>query len=473
MTYIIRLSTILIFFISCTTTRAQEVWDWNKCLQYALDNNIQIRQDALNISLAELQTQQDRLGLTPYAQATSAYTYALGRTVDMSTYEYVTKPVSTGNLQVSVTQPIFEGLKNINTLKKSKLDLKASRLDNETLKQNIQLQVMNAYLNILNAQEQVQQAKEQLDISTTQRSHNQKLIDAGSLAEKAIADNDAQVASDEYNVAQLNQQLQLAYLALKAVLQLDFNRDIVIAQPPLTHKIKVEDLSPADKIYQEALKHRPEIASALTKKESAQLGLKIAKAAYMPTLSLFSGVGTNLSDQITETVGTTTQETPIGYVKNTGDAVYTLIPQPELAPMRFGKQIINNISYAFGLNLTIPIYNRRAGYFSKKRADISLLQAEINEQDISNKLFQNIQEAYLKAITSEQNFNAAQKSLTAAQKSLDYAQERYNFGAISQLEFNLAQNNLLMSKSRLTQAKYDYLFNVKVLDFYSGKPIDF
>lgn len=466
--------TAFFFFAICySTSQAQEIWDWDKCLQYALDNNIQIQLDNLNIELSALQLQQDKLSLTPIVAADAGYTYAIGRTVDMSTYQYVTQPVNTGNIQLSVSQPIFEGLKNINFIKKSKLDLQAAKLDNEVLRQNIQLQVMNAYLNILNAKEQLEQANEQLKITNSQYENNKTLVENGALAERILVDNEAQIAADEYQIVEIDQQLQLAYLALKTILQLDLNKDIEIVTPEIADSFELYDLATADDIYHYAVVHRPEVQSADIKVESAERELKIARSAYMPNLSFFTGVGTNFSDQITETNSTVFKETPIGYLKSSGETVYTTLPNPVLTSMKFGKQFTNNISYAIGLNLSIPIYNRRAGYLQTQRARISIHHSELNRNNTSYQLYNDIKESYLKALTSEQNYLAAKKLLSATRKSFEFAQERFNNGAISQLELNITQNNQFVAQSRLSQAKYEYIFNVKILDFYSGKPIDF
>ncbi|HUH75483.1 MAG TPA: TolC family protein [Chitinophagales bacterium] len=455
------------------STDAQETWDWERCLQYAYENNLQLKSDAINIALSELQVKQDRLNLTPFVQADAGYNYAVGRTVDMSTYQYVTKPVNTGNLQVSLNQPIFQGLKNLNALKKSKIDLQASQLDNETLKMNIQLQLLNAYLNILNAQEQVQQAKDQLARSQEQYQNNQNLAKGGALAERMLVDNEAQLASDEYTIIQLQQQVQLAYMALKTILQLDLNQEIQIVNPISDDPINPFDLESVESIYQKASNTRPDIEAADVRIKSSELGVKIAKSAYYPQLSFFSGIGTNISDQFKETTISGSVETPIGYIKSSGEAVYTLYPSSNTVSVPFGKQFNNNMSYAIGLNLSVPIYNRRAGYLSSQRARLALEQSKLNGENINYSLMNDIKSAHLKASTSEQNFKAAQKNTIAAEKSYEFAQDRLSNGAISQLELNLAQNNLLIAESRMTQAKYEYIFNSKVLDFYSGKMIDF
>lgn len=463
-----------IFLISLFhSTDAQETWDWERCLQYAYENNLQLKSDAINIALSELQVKQDRLSLTPFIQANSSYNYAVGRTIDLSTYQYVTKPVNIGDLQVSLNQPIFQGLSNLNSLKKSKIDLQASKLDNETLKLNIQLQLLNAYLNILNAQEQVQQAKEQLSRSQEQYQNNQNLVKGGALAERVLVDNEAQLASDEYNIIQLQQQVQLAYMALKTILQLDLNKEIQIENPISDQPFSAFDLESVEFIYQKATNTRPDIESANVKIKSSELGVKIAKSAYYPQLSFFSGIGTNLSDQFKESNVSGAEETPIGFIKSSGEAVYTLLPTINNVSVPFGKQFSNNMSYAIGLNLSVPIYNRRAGYLSTNRARLALEQSKLNGENINYTLMNDIKSAHIRASTSEQNFMAAQKNVNSSTKSYEFAQDRLKNGAISQLELNLAQNNLLIAESRMTQAKYEYIFNSKVLDFYSGKMIDF
>jgi outer membrane protein len=461
------------FAIFCHSSNAQETWDWNRCLQYAYENNLQLKSDAINIALSELQLKQDRLNLTPFVQADAGYNYAVGRTVDLSTYQYVTKPVNTGNLQVSLNQPIFQGLKNLNSLKKSKIDLQASQLDNETLKMNIQLQLLNAYLNILNAQEQVQQAKDQFSRSQEQYQNNKNLVKGGALAERMLVDNEAQLASDEYTIIQLQQQVQLGYMALKTILQLDLNKDIQIANPISKDLLNPFEIESVESIYQKATNTRPDVEAANVKIKSSELGVKIAKSAYYPQLSFFSGIGTNLSDQFFDSNVSGTVETPIGFVKSTGETVYTLYPTTSTIAVPFGKQFKNNMSYAIGLNLSVPIYNRRAGYLSTQRARLAVEQSKLNGENINYTLLNDIKSAHIRASTSEQNYLAAQKNVDATQKSYEFAQDRLKNGAISQLELNLSQNNLLIAESRMTQAKYEYIFNSKVLDFYSGKLIDF
>ena len=452
---------------------AQESWDWYKCLDHAMQNNIRIKLNQINIALADIQQKQDKLAFTPSVNASGSYNTAVGRTVDLTTYQFVTKPVQTGNLQVSLNQPIFEGLRNFHTLKKSNLDFEAARLDHEALKEEVSLQVMNAYLNVLQSEEQLEQAKNQLVRTKEQYQINQNLVESGALAERMLVDLEAQLAADEYNTVIIQQQVDLAYMALKTVLQLDQNREIKIASPNIPDEVNLQALDPISDIYRDALGIRPEIKSGNTRISSAQKAIKIAKSAYYPSLSFFTAAQTNVSDQFTDRVFTDTILTPIGFVSGSGEPVLTLLPESRIDRVPISNQFSNNFSFAIGINLSIPIYNKRSFYFNTQRSRLSLAQAELNQESLEFVLMNNIKEAHLKANGSSENYKAAIKNSSAAEKSFAFAEERAQNGAISQLEVNLAQSNLFIAKSRVIQAKYEYLFNLKVLDFYRGKEINF
>lgn len=474
--YPMKSKTILLvvsLFTYLLPVQAQETWDWNMCLDYAMQNNIRIKLNQINIALADIQQKQDKLAFTPSVNATAGYNTAVGRTVDLTTYQFVTKPVQTGNVQVSLNQPIFEGLRNFHSLHKSKLDFEAARLDHEALKEEVSLQVMNAYLNVLQSEEQLEQAKNQLIRTKEQYQINLNLVESGALAERMLVDLEAQLAAEEYNSVIIQQQVDLAYMALKTVLQLDQNKEIKIVSPNIPSELQIESLDPITDIYKDALEIRPEIKGGLSRISSAQKAIKIAKSAYYPTLSFFTAAQTNVSDQFTDRTFVDTVLTPIGFVSGSGEPVLTLLPETRIDKVPISNQFSNNFSFALGVNLSIPIYNKRSFYFNTQRSKLSLAQAELNQENLEFILLSNIKEAHLKAFGSTENYKAAVKNSRAAEKSFAFAEERAQNGAISQLEVNLAQSNLFIAKSRVIQAKYEYLFNLKVLDFYRGKDINF
>jgi outer membrane protein len=453
--------------------RAQELWDWNKCLEQALSANIQLKLNDINVALADLQLRQSKLAFTPAINANSGFNINFGRTIDPTTYSFVTKPVQTGNLQLNLNQPLFEGMRNIHTRNKSLLDLEAARLYHQNLKEDISLQVMNAYLNVLNATELLAQAKDQLQRSKGQYDINKNLVEAGALPERNLVDIEAQLAADEYNIAFYVQQKELALLALKAILQVPADSNIDLVAPPVETFSEIVSLTAPTEIYQKALSIRPDVKSFRLKINSAEKGIKIAKSGYYPSIRFYSAAQTNYSDQFSErTIGASVL-TPIGIVESTGQSVVTLVPQQIISDVPFIRQMDKNLTFATGISMTIPIYNKRAVYFSTEQSRLSLAQAQLNSENIEFTLFNNIKEAHTKAVASAENFIAAGKNLKAAKASLDYAQERAASGAISQLEVNLASSNYFIALSRLTQARFDYIFNIKVLDYYEGKSINF
>lgn len=464
---------LFLFLALPKTSAAQEYWDWNRCLEYALSNNIQLKLNEINVALSDIQIRQNKLAFTPTISVTGGGNYAVGRTVDLTTFSFVTQPVQSGQAQFNLSQPLFEGLRNIHALKASQLDFEAARLDNENLRQDISLQVMNAYLNVLNAEEQLEQAKNQRLRSMEQYQIQKNLVESGAMAERMMVDLEAQLANDEYNEVLLRQQVDLAYLALKTVLQLDQKTEITLVRPELPEKMTIEVLPDIDDVYADAARIRPDIKGGLLRIESAKKNIKVAKSAYYPIVSLFTSSQTNVSDRFTERRITDTTLAPIGFVAGSGETVFTFLPQATIDKVPILNQFSNNFTFAIGVNVTVPIYNKRSFYFNTQRSRLSLAQAELNMQGLEYNLYNNIKEAHLRAGGSAANYRAAQKNKAAAEQSYNFAMERAERGDISQLEVNLAQSNLFIAQSRAIQARYEYLFNLKILDFYRGLPITF
>ncbi len=452
--------------------QAQEVWDWEKCIDYALRNNIRIKQSELNIQLGESTLKQQKLNYSPNINASTNYNLRIGNNFNFFTSAYTKEMVHYQDYGLSVSQPIFDGLITPNNIKKSKLDLQALQLDKENLQDNIQLQILTAFLNIMNASEQQQQAIRQKRNTEEQYDRTQSLIKAGAAAENALLDIDAQLTSEELSIAQIKNQLDLAYLTLRNILQLDIKQAITIKTPELPENIDISPLETVDAIYTAALNLRPEIKSSRLKIESAKKAIAAAKGNYYPKLDFVANASTFFSSQskLYNQI-LTGNTTAIGFVEGTLQRV--LIPETATESRKnpYTKQLNQNLNYAFGLSLTVPIFNKyqvqTAVKQSKLQYDNSLLTEKQTELDLLN----TIQQAYLKAQASIENYKAADKNFATSKKSYDYAVERLNAGSIDQLSVNLAKTNLAIAESKLTQAKYEYLFNTKVLDFYQGKKI--
>ncbi|MCB0506810.1 MAG: TolC family protein [Bacteroidetes bacterium] len=453
---------------------AQEVWDWQKCIDYATENNIQIQQSNINVSLGETTLKSNKMNYSPSINARSNYNVSIGNSFNYFTTNYEQQIVHYQDYALNVSQPIFDGLYTPNSVKKSKLDLQALKLDQETLKNNVILQLLTAFLNIMNANEQHQQALNQYSITKEQYERTQALIKEGAAAENALLDIDAQLANEELSIEQIKNQLDLSYLNLKLLLQLEPNKNITIKIPELPTDFAITTLDDVQSIYNSALQLRPEIKSIGLKAESAKKQIAIAKSGYYPTLNFVGNINTFFTNQnkITNTITTGTFIPSGAFVDGTFQQV--LIPETitEIKKNPYGNQLRRNLSYAFGLSLNIPIFDKFQTQTAVKQSKLQYQNALLNQKQTALDLFNSVQQAYLKAQAAINNYNAAKKNYETSKKSYEYAKERLDLGSIGQLELNVAKTSLDNAISKLTQAKYEYLFNSKLLDFYQGKKIE-
>ena len=444
----------LIFLFLTTTVFSQtEEWTLEQCVNYAVQNNIQLKQGQLNQALAEMQVQQSKYDFTPNINGSVDLGLNLGRSIDPTTNQFLNQTTWTNQYGLSISQEVFSGLTKLKTVDKNKIDVQAIELDNESLKTNIQLNLLTAYLNILNAEEQLEQAKISQKSTVEQLQRTQTLIKAGALPEKAIIDIETQKISEEATITNLENQVKLAYNTLKNLLQLEPGKELIVKkpqEPEIDGNLTIETL---ENVYGEALKRRPEIKSQQLKIESSKLSLSIAKGAYLPTVSLFSSFGTGYSNQYRS---------------------YDLVDpfNPVANKVNYGKQLNDNVGYNMGVRLTIPIYNKRLPYFGMRQAEFGIQNAEFQLKSAELQLYENIKQAHLRASTAQSNYNIMLKSLEASNKSLEYAKERLDRGVLTQIEYTVSKNARDAAQSRVTQAKYEYLFSTKVLDFYMGKDID-
>jgi outer membrane protein len=462
----------LIFLLFHLSARAQEEWDWQKCIEYALKNNLQLTQAAYNTRLGEIDLKQQKLNFTPSINASSNYNLRVGNNYNFFTSEYTRELVHYQDYNLDVSQPVFDGLITRNSVAKSKYELQALKLDEEKLRSNIQLQILTAFLDIMNATEQYQQAVNQKAITQEQHDHTQSLIQAGAAAEKELLDVDAQLSSEELEISDIKNQLDLAYLSLKMILQLDVKQTFTVKIPELPKDLVITPLEDVNKIYEDALALRPEIKSSKLRIESAKKGISVAKGSYYPSISFLANTSSFYSSQSKITTQVLTgNSTAVGFVEGTLERV--LIPETitEQNKNPYKRQLNQNLSFVFGMSLTVPIYNKYQVQTAVKEARLQYEGSIVTERIVEIDLYNTIQQAYIKAQAAIEKYNAAERNVRISTQSYDYAVERLNAGSINQLEVNLAKSKLFTAQSQLTQAKYEYLFNTKVLDYYQGKTI--
>lgn len=436
----------LVLSVITSTVFSQETWTLERCIEYALANNIQVKQQELNVKVNEVNLLQSKMEALPTININGNHSYSFGLVTNYITNTKESLNTQASSFSISTGMPIFNGFQLTNTRKQNQFDLKASVADVERVKNNIALTIASLYLQILYQQELVEIAKRQLELSKMQRERTKVLVSAGSLPEGNLYEVDALVASDELQLVNTQNQLNLSYLNLTQLLELKSPEGFQIAKPliPAVDSIKLMNENPAQ-IFSTAEGIMPQIQSARYKLQSSEVGLKIAKGGLQPRLSLGASYNSGAQYRIQDNYDFT------------GDPFFT--------------QIKNNASKSIGLSLSIPIFNGLSARSRVSTARIGLMNAQLALESERNALYKEIQQAYADAIAAEKKLQASLKSKAASEESFRYTQNKFNVGLVTALDFTTAKNKLAQAETDLLQAKYELIFKTKILEFYKGLPL--
>ncbi|NRB46198.1 MAG: TolC family protein [Saprospiraceae bacterium] len=433
----------LLLLLSCSfvSLQAQESWSLQKCVEYARQNSLTVKQAQYGVLQSELDNKQARMNLLPNLSANVRGGYQFGRTIDPTTNEFKNESIGFNGFNVDAGVTLFSGLVIQNSIKQSKFDVMASKLDAEATANDISLQVASSYLSILLAEEQLENAKVRLALSEAQLAQTDKLIAAGSVPPNENLDIIAQIARDQQTIIEADNLVNINYLTLKQLLELDPNTDIKIVRPEVVIPAANPEAFSLEEVFNSALSTQPQIEAGMMRSRSAQIGERIAYGRSFPTLNVGAGMSSNFST----------------------------IAQ---AFASYSEQIEQNFGQYVSVNLNIPIYSNHRNKVGLDRARLVTLNQDVANRQAKNLLKTNVQRAIADAKAAKESYAAAQRSEEAADVAYENAKRSYNLGAINSLEFTTASNNLNQAKVSLIQAKYQYLFNLKVVDFYMGKTLE-
>jgi outer membrane protein len=465
---------LLFLQFGCLTVFSQELWSIEKCIDYALENNIELALQDIANELNDVELKQSKYNFGPNLNGQIDYSQAFGRSIDPTTNLFRNVNTLTNRFLFSTNMELFSGLQKWNSLKKNKLLEGSGMLNRQVIEENIQLNILTTYLMILKSKEQLDQARTQQANTQEQLDRSRSLVDAGVLAENELITLEAQLASDNIQITIYQNQIETGLTDLKILLRLDPSTEIDVEIPELPDIGAVErTLEPIQEIYKYAAENRPEVRSAELNEILSDYDFKIARGAYWPSLSMFVSISTNYSDQFQDFT-TTLDTTVIGVLESDPtEAVLGFIPTTVTSDISYFRQLNNNMSYAVGLSLNIPIFNKGVARMNVERSKILAEQSRLNTEQTKLTLYNTIQLAYTNAVVAMETYRAAQANLDAAQRLLDSERDKLEGGVGTNLEFNVASNNWSIASSRLIESKYDYIFNVKYLDFFQGKPIKF
>jgi len=462
--------------LSAQNTIVPKTWTLEECIAYALKNNVSIQQTQLNTDLSKINLVQSQAALLPSINANAGHSYNIGRTIDRFTNQFADAQVLSQNMGISTDVTLFSGLQNINTIKQNKYMYMAGKYDVDKMKNDISLNVATAYLQIVYSIEQLDNARNQTALTEAQVERTKKLVDAGSLAKGNLLDIQSQLALEELNLTNAQNQIDLSYLTLIQLLNLESTAGFTIVKPDLTIGSETLVNTNVSQIYNTALNNLPEIKSAEFKLKSADKAEDVAWGGLSPRLSFSASYGTGYSGLSQQVIGAPSFAGfyPNGDFTSGGDTVLTpTFSNPTLEKTPFADQYKNNVNKTFGFYLSVPIFNRLQTKTSIDRAKIQKLNADLTVEATKQQVQKNIQQAYADANGGLKKYNSTLKAVTAMQESFKYAEQKYNVGMMNTNDYNDAKNKLIKAQSDLLQAKFDYVFKTKVLDFYQGKPLKF
>lgn len=431
---------VTIAVLSAGPAMAQKQWNLKQCIEYAIEHNLTIKQQeaAKDESAVDLNTAKwSRL---PDLNGSASHSFNFGRSLQMdNTYQQLNTQNTGLNLSTSI--PLFTGMQIPNQIALSKLNLKAAVEDLNKAKEDISIQITSAYLQVLFNEELAKVAHEQVALSEEMLKQKTAFFKVGKASEAELYEAKSRAAQDQLSAVQADNEYRLALLDLSQLLELPTPEGFGIVSPSIDEDKDFSILtSPAD-IYSEALLIKPSIKAAQYRVEGAQKSIRIAQSGYYPQLSLGAGIATSYYNVSGRENG------------------------------NFGSQLRDNFSQYIGLSLNIPIFNRFSTRNQVRKARIQQTTLNWQLEDAKKALYKEIQQAYYNAVNAESKFESSRTADEAAKASFNLMKEKYANGKATSTEFNEARTNWLKAVSDRIQAKYDYLFRTKILDFYKGVPL--
>lgn len=431
---------ILAITACCSAVQAQEGWTLRQCIDHAIEHNINIRQTSNAAEQNAVDVNTAKWARLPNLNGSAGQNWSWGRSASPVDNTY--SDINNGSTQfgLSTSVPLFTGFQIPNQYALSKLNLKAAIEDLNKAKEDIAINIASSYLQVLFKQELSKVAVSQVALSKEQYTRISRLGEIGKASPAQVAEAKARVAQDEMNAVQANNNHQLELLSLSQLLELPTPEGFALTQPDTT--LAFAALTPPDDIYSEAISNKPGIRAAQFRLEGTDKSIRIAQSNYYPELSFNAGLGTSY---------------------------YTLNGK---SAGSFGSQFKNNLNKYVGFSLNVPLFNRFSTRNRVRTARLQQTNIALELDKTKKTLYKEIQQAWYNAVAAESKFNSSVSAADANQESFRLMSEKFDNGKATAVEYNEAKQNLMKAQSDKIQAKYDYLFCTKILDFYKGQPIE-
>ena len=468
---------IFSFLISLSTflTSAQvKQYTLKECVLLALENNISIKQSELELESAEIDKGDAMGSFFPRVNAQSQHIWnnGLSQNITNGLIENLTTQFSSFGGNIGVT--LFNGRQNINQLSRANLNLIARQYQLEDMKDDTSLFVANAYLQVMFNRELNQVQRYQLELAKQELERTQLSIESGILTPVEVYEIEANIATQEQAVVQAENAYRLSRISLAQLLLITDYENFDIAKENFDIPFSEILTETPRAIFEKALTQRNDIKLGITNLEIAEKDIDLAKGALMPTLSAFYNYNTRISysDRFIET-GNLIQ-TPIGIVQENGATVVSQFPEREITgPLSFGNQFTQNDGQSYGLSVNIPIFNGLSIKNNIKRRKLNLKRLENQLEQTKLDLENTINQAYNNTRGSYKFYDASEKTLIARKQAFDIAKQRFEAGVLNSFDYVQARQRYQIASSDIIRAKFDYIFKLKVLEFYFGLPLEY
>ncbi len=434
-----------IIFVVClllsSLSYGQETWSLQKCISEAVGNSLEMQKAKLGVDFSDINVTQAKHNRYPSLSASSNLGLNFGRSINPITNLFETQSLFTNGFSINSGVTLFNGFRIANSLRQANIDREAFSYDVSQAERDIALSVANNYLSVLFAEENLTVANSQLDVSRDELKRTNQLIKAGSKPANDALDVEAQMATNEQAVIAAENNKTIAMLNLKQQIRIDINNDITLIKPEGVKIYHDPDELTFEEVYTQAYLNQPSIKAADLRKKSADLGVKIARAGLMPSIGAGANIETNYS------------KLPID-----DNDTYT-------------DQLDKNLSYGVGVSMDIPIYENYKNQLNVQRAKLNAIEIENNNAILENDLKVTVQQALTDARAAKRKLEATEKSHTALNAAADNAKKRYELGSINSFEYLSLQTKATEARVNALLAKYEYIFAMKVIDFYMGKTL--
>lgn len=417
---------------------AQQVWTMQQCIDYALEHNIGIQQSQLSRQNADYQYEMTKDSWLPSINASAGEYLGFGQSPSY-TGVYVPDNSSSTSVGLDVSLPLFQGLSIYNSTKSSYLNLQACTQDLEAAKRDLRLTIMAYYMQVVYCKELKGVAEQQLELSQNQYEMTRQLYEVGRKAEADVYESKAQVAANQSSLTEADNNLMLSLLDLTQAMEIESIENFDVVSPDEFLDLIDYQLPSPQTTIENALNQQPIMQAAQLRLQQSLYDLKVAKSAWYPSLSFFGGYSNGYYNYFTKG--------------------YDNITLPDQIKMNSRAQL--------GFSLNIPIFNRMQTRYRVKMAEVNIENHTLEIENKSKALKKEIQQAYYNALAAEQKYNSADNALKSSQMAFDYAEAGFEAGKTTQMELNESRTRLYQAESALLQAKYEYLYRCKVMEFYN------